>query len=167
MRNGRTHLVVLVLDDLAVPHELPGSGEGGANSRDLAGKRGHGVLPAGLPRLGQRDHAIELERFEQVAVGIRCEALAVGDLEHHGVHGIGWASAVVLWNSHTSVAPTAGFSVTGSTHIRSTATLFVTVPSSASTGPSAIMPPASTPIPIFSMSASGRTNVSGGPCRAG
>jgi hypothetical protein len=31
---------------------------------------------------------------------------------------IGWASAVALYNSHTSVAPTAGFSVTGSIHSR-------------------------------------------------
>ena len=74
---------------------------------------------------------------------------------------IGWASAVALYSSHTSVAPTAGFSVTGSIHRRLVhtpgATLGspATVPSRASAGPS-------WNADISSSRASGRVTVSGG-----
>ena len=75
---------------------------------------------------------------------------------------MGCASAVVLTNSQTSVDPTAGFSVTASSHSCSTGTPPSAVPSSASTGPSTGSPFASNPMPDLSMSTSGRVTDSGG-----
>ena len=71
---------------------------------------------------------------------------------------IGWASAVALYSSHTSVVPTAGFSVTSSIHICLAQTPGArfgspsTVPSRASAGPS-------WNADISSSRASGRTTV--------
>src|SRR3990167_54790 len=51
------HLVVLVLDDVAVPDELAGRVELYAQTRDLAGVGDDRILEAGLPGLGWNGHA--------------------------------------------------------------------------------------------------------------
>src|SRR5512132_4183722 len=62
------HLVVLVLDDVAVPDEQPGAVVGRLDAGDLAGVGDDGVLASGLPRLGPANLAA-------------LDALAVDDLE--------------------------------------------------------------------------------------
>src|SRR6266498_1341723 len=47
------HLVVLVLDDVAVPHEQPLHVEPSSHPGDLARIGDHGVLESGLPDLGR------------------------------------------------------------------------------------------------------------------
>src|SRR6266545_7663048 len=63
------HLVVLVLDDVAVPHVEPGEVEPRLDPSDLLRIGDHRVLVAGLPAL----------RLPQIAV----ERLSVHHLEHH------------------------------------------------------------------------------------
>ena len=50
---GEHHLVVLVLDDVAVPHVAPRDEEPGLDPGDFAGLGDDGVLDGALPRLGR------------------------------------------------------------------------------------------------------------------
>ena len=61
------HLVVLVLQDVAMPHELPRTIERRFHARDLAGVGDHGVLGARLPRLGRPDNARGVFAFDDTS----------------------------------------------------------------------------------------------------
>ena len=74
---GPHHLVVLVLEDVALPDVEPLDVEGGVHAGDLAGVRDDGVLPAGLGELG-RAGALQGARR-------RIEGLAIDHLELHQV----------------------------------------------------------------------------------
>ena len=102
---GTGHLVVLVLDDVAAPDEEAGPVVGRLDAGDLAGVGDDGVLAAGLPRLGPADDA-GLDRLRGLTTSKVISWM-----------WIRWASSVKLCSSQISVAPTAGFSVIGSSHL--------------------------------------------------
>src|SRR6266508_360290 len=83
---GAHHLVVLVLDDVAVPHVQAGEVELGLDPGDLLRVGDDGVLVAGLPALRRSGRSLG-----------RLERLAVDDLELHlvDVDGVGVFGEVV------------------------------------------------------------------------
>ena len=79
---GAHHLVVLVLQDVAVPDELAGTLEVRPNARHLAGVGRDGVLESGLPRLRRRRDSDDLDGLDDVAA-VDQEPLPVHDFERH------------------------------------------------------------------------------------
>ena len=141
----------------------PGVVELRPDAGDLARVGDDRVLEAGLPRLRRRDVAVELDRLHRLAVVVEHESLAVHHLEDHlvDVHRVRVGGGVV----ELPDLGRADRRVLGDRlhpHLRRPACRSSTVPSSASTGPSTGSPSASKPMPIFSMSASGRVTVAAG-----
>src|SRR5215217_7020251 len=64
------HLVVLVLDDVAVPDELAGRVELGPDAGDLTWVGDDGVLDAAFGRLGRDGVAVELDRLADFLVRV-------------------------------------------------------------------------------------------------
>ena len=94
---GPHHLVVLVLDDVAVPDELAGVSELRLDARDLAGVGDDRVLEAGLPRLRRGGGAVELDRLGDLTLGRSGRGPArLTTSKAISWMCIGWASAVVL-----------------------------------------------------------------------
>src|SRR3954454_5085657 len=94
---GPHHLVVLVLDDVAVPDELAGSAELRPNPGHLAGIGGHGLLEAGLPRFARTRTSDEPSRRFGLSFGVDHQALTVDHLERRlvDVDGVGVGGEVV------------------------------------------------------------------------
>ena len=114
------HLVVLVLDDVAVPDELAGVGEPQPQPGHLAGVGDDGVLPAALPGLGRVGLPASWTGWMTSPLSRQGEALPVDDLEGDlvDVHRVGVGGGVVelpdLGGAH------GGFSLTSSSHFFAT-----------------------------------------------
>src|SRR6266545_3085756 len=91
------HLVVFVLDDVAVPHELARTGEMRLEPCDLPWVGDDRVLEAGFPWLRRGDLAVEPDRLVDLTLVVQHEALAVHDLEGDlvDVHRMGVGGGVV------------------------------------------------------------------------
>lgn len=89
------HLVILVLYDVAVPHELARRDEVCANTCDLARIRSYGVLKAGFRGFRQTNIASEFNRHNGLFI-IKYQAFAVHYLNANSWMCIGCASAVKL-----------------------------------------------------------------------
>ena len=97
MRIRPHHLVVLVLDDVAVPDELAGLVELGADAGDLAGIGDDRVLEAGLPGFGRSGGARELRRASgPIMPSSKLIAWRLTTSKTTSWTCIGWASAVKL-----------------------------------------------------------------------
>jgi hypothetical protein len=162
MRYGPHHLVVFVLDDVAVPDELARPSEARLESRHLARVGDDRVLKAAFPWLWRSDLACELDRLDDLPIFVEDEALAVHDLEHDfvDVHRVGIRGGVV--DLPALGRADRGFSVTGSIQWRIVQTPAETVPRSASTGPSTSSPSSSVPSLASSISATCRVTVAAG-----
>ena len=83
------HLVVLVLEDVAVPDEEPGVVEARLDAGDLVGVGDDRVLVAGLPRLGGPSrsaerlpvHDLELHLVDVDRVGVLGEVVDLPELD--------------------------------------------------------------------------------------
>ena len=64
---GPHHLVVLVLDDVTMPDELPGHIEFCPDACDLARVSDNRILQTHLPGFRQSDRAAELDRLHRLA----------------------------------------------------------------------------------------------------
>ena len=146
------HLVVLVLDDVAVPDELAGRRESRAHPRDLSRIRDDVVLDAGLPGLGRR-YPVCLERATSSPSSTRPFR---PDLERHlvDVHRVRIAREVEHLPDLGGTED--GFSVTASCHFRSVQIPAATVPRRASTGPVELLLRLAGAFRSFSMSEASR-----------
>jgi hypothetical protein len=77
------HFVVLVLDDVAMPHELPGVIEFSPDAGDFTRIGDDGVLEPGFPWFRGDDVAGQLEGLDRIAVRVQYQSLTVHDFEHH------------------------------------------------------------------------------------
>src|SRR5512145_797116 len=77
------HLVVLVLDDVAMPDELTRRVELRPHACDLARISDNGILETALPGLGRRYIAVKLKRFQNLTAIIQDQTLAVHHLKRY------------------------------------------------------------------------------------
>ncbi len=76
------HLVVLVFEHVAVPHELPRDIESGVEAGDLAQMGNDGVLEASLPGLGREGLVHQLCRRRRYPFCVYDQGLPIDHLEH-------------------------------------------------------------------------------------
>ena len=104
------HLVVLVLDDVAMPNEQAGTVEERLHACDFAGVGDHGVLAAALPALrGAGDafkrlpvHHLEGDLVDVDRVGVRGEVVELPDLDRANRGVLGRRLVPAEWMSGNS-----------------------------------------------------------------
>src|SRR5215207_10480937 len=103
------HLVVLVLEDVAVPDEQAGAVEERLHARDLAGVGDHGVLATELPALGRTGDAVERlavfylegDLVDVDRVGVLGEVVELPDLDRADLGELAWRLVPAEWVAAT------------------------------------------------------------------